>query len=327
MKTLAKIAASSVSVVVASVAWLTSHPVHARSLDDLGRKDPVSVSVCVGADSVIRIASPGGGCPPGQKALPLDLGAPGTLGPDDAPGADDDAIPKSSGTSPEQQLADLERRVAELEKTALLEVVDKDDRVIFSVAPQNVSLYNPHQALVFALRATSGAGSMTVWSSDGALETSAGVFGTQSGLWVAENGVARVNLGRRPVGNYALRIFSRGGKTLAGVGESSETSGMLVVGDDSGQLRATMDISGDRPFVTLMNGSGKGLASLAESTTGAGIFELGDQGGAPMVKMVVNDDRYGAVLAGPSAGFPLVPSSGLPGSYFLGCAGGDACRP
>jgi hypothetical protein len=46
-----------------------------------------------------------------------------------------------------------------------------------------------------------------------------------------------------------------------------------------------------------------------------------------MVKFGVNQDRYGVVLAGPVSGFPLVPGSGLPGSYFLGCAGGDKCGP
>ena len=47
----------------------------------------------------------------------------------------------------------------------------------------------------------------------------------------------------------------------------------------------------------------------------------------PVVKMGVNDNRYGVVLTGPRAGFPLVPRSGLPGSYILGCAGGSSCKP
>ena len=40
-----------------------------------------------------------------------------------------------------------------------------------------------------------------------------------------------------------------------------------------------------------------------------------------MVKMGVAQDRYGIVLTGPKAGFPLIPGSGLPGSYIMGCAG------
>jgi len=46
-----------------------------------------------------------------------------------------------------------------------------------------------------------------------------------------------------------------------------------------------------------------------------------------MVKMGVNG-TYGVVLTGPKAGFPYVPSSGLPGSYMLGCAAsGTDCHP
>ena len=51
-----------------------------------------------------------------------------------------------------------------------------------------------------------------------------------------------------------------------------------------------------------------------------GVDEIEEYGGR------VQLDRYGAVLAGPTLGFPYVPASGLPGSYFLGCAGGDRCK-
>jgi hypothetical protein len=53
--------------------------------------------------------------------------------------------------------------------------------------------------------------------------------------------------------------------------------------------------------------NGSALVSIRESTAGSGLLMIGDENSTPMAKMVVNDDRYGVVLAGPGAGFPLVP--------------------
>jgi hypothetical protein len=58
-------------------------------------------------------------------------------------------------------------------------------------------------------------------------------------------------------------------------------------------------------------------------------MDLGLADGNAAVRMGHNGNRYGIVLAGPVLGLPLVPRSGLPGSYFMGCAGGErpACVP
>jgi hypothetical protein len=314
MKTRQVLVVGVASATVAWTGWLTAAQT---------QRPPVSVSACVGADAIIRIAKADGSCDARQTPVKLDLGAPGTLGPNDAP-SDDTSVPTNS-PGLEGKVADLERRVAELEKTPLFEVVDRERHVIFSVGPQKVSVYNANQSLVASISAASGSGTLTAWSDNSALETSVGVYGTRAGLWISENGRERVDAGRRPAGNYALRILTIGGAALAGIGGSTNGTGSVVVNDDRGQLRALLGFEDGRGTIVNFSSSGAGLVSLKESTTGAGLFELGDKGGDPTVKMTVNDNRYGAVLAGPVAGLPLVPASGLPGSYFLGCAGGPSC--
>ena len=80
--------------------------------------------------------------------------------------------------------------------------------------------------------------------------------------------------------------------------------------------------------IGVSNPSGSPVVSLTEGATRGGLLSIGDALSEPMVKMGVAQDRYGIVLAGPRAGFPLIPGSGLPGSYIMGCAGkGKDCGP
>ncbi len=74
-------------------------------------------------------------------------------------------------------------------------------------------------------------------------------------------------------------------------------------------------------------GKVKPVLAITEGATGGGLLAMGDATSEPMVKFGVAQDRYGIVLAGPVSGFPLVPGSGLPGSYFLGCPAGEKCGP
>ena len=71
------------------------------------------------------------------------------------------------------------------------------------------------------------------------------------------------------------------------------------------------------------------VLGLVTSTTGGGLLHIGNHAGPSAVKMGHNGHRYGIVMAGPIMGFPYVPRSGLPGSYFMGCASGErpACTP
>jgi hypothetical protein len=88
-----------------------------------------------------------------------------------------------------------------------------------------------------------------------------------------------------------------------------------------------MMTGGDRGAVTVFNAAGAPVVELSEATSGGGLLTIGGADSTTMVKIGVKDDRYGVVLTGPKAGFPFVPRSGLPGSYFLGCTGGSSCTP
>jgi hypothetical protein len=82
-------------------------------------------------------------------------------------------------------------------------------------------------------------------------------------------------------------------------------------------------------MLSLSTDAGPGGVGFTEATIGGGLMDLATASGAAAVRMGHNGHRYGIVLAGPVLGFPYVPRSGLPGSYFMGCASGQkpACIP
>ena len=115
---------------------------------------------------------------------------------------------------------------------------------------------------------------------------------------------------------------------IAGIGESRAGTGAIVVGNFSGTVLASLTGSDGKGAVGVSNNSGAAVAALSEGATRGGLLSIGDSASEPMVKMGVAQDRYGIVLTGPRAGFPLIPGSGLPGSYIMGCAGkGRDCGP
>jgi len=105
-------------------------------------------------------------------------------------------------------------------------------------------------------------------------------------------------------------------------------SGALVVGDRAGQARVTMTVAETGGgAIGVYNTASTAVVSLSEGATRGGLLAIGDASGNPVAKMGVQDDRYGIVLTGPADLGPYIPSSGLPGSYLLGCAGGSGCGP
>jgi hypothetical protein len=82
-------------------------------------------------------------------------------------------------------------------------------------------------------------------------------------------------------------------------------------------------------MIAASGNAASGGTALLEPRIGGGMFGLDDTGGNAAVKMGHNGNRYGIVLAGPRRGAPLITKSGLPGSYFMGCAAAvrPACVP
>jgi len=279
------------------------------------------VTVCVGSDSVLR-APASGICPPGSQQIKL-------AGPDikklDAVDENDPLGPTKRAKELDPRLAEFEKRISNLENSALFEVVNEKGDVIFSVAPGRAQLYNQDKTAVAAMLATSEGGEFVARSSDGNVATFLGAYGERAGLRITEGDNARLDLLRQAGGNYSLRIRSGSGD-IAGIGESQAGTGALVVGEKGGNHRAAIQVDGGKGAVSIFNKSGQGVASLTESVNGGGLLVLTDAGGTATVLMKTNDNRYGVVMAFPP-GFPYVPKSGLPGSYMLGCAAGPACVP
>lgn len=282
--------------------------------------------VCVGPDSVLRV--PKGACPPDSSPVTLDQPRVEKVEPpDDEDSLDPNSNAKKPGGPNSEEVVALERRIEKLENRSQFQVVDEENNVIFSVAPGSVQVYNEGQTPVAAMLATSEGGEYVTRSVDGSQSAYIGTYGARAGLRLKEGNLSRLELLRQTAGNYAFRLPSANG-VIAGIGESQAGSGALIIGDIGGQKRAGMIVGQDsKGIIGIFNGSGNAILSLTEGATGGGLFVIGNPNSAPMVKMGVKADRYGVVLAGPRAGFPLIPSSGLPGSYILGCAAGLACRP
>lgn len=290
--------------------------------------------VCIGQDSVLRAAPAGLPCPSGQLSLPLGTVSKSHAGPprpmkvldldDDSPKPPD---PHLGTPTQSDQLAQLESRIRNLRRSALFVVLNKQGKRLLAVLPEGVVVYNGNETAVAAVRPTADGGFFRALSVDGKLAAAVGVSEWRAGVWLRENDASVVELGRQPAGNYGFRVTSTspGDPPIAGIGESAGGTGVLLVSTASGQPKALMSLLDATGALSIEGARGGNIATLKQSELGPGLLALSDDSGQVCVKMAVKDNRYGAVGTGPRAGFPYVPASGLPGSYFLGCSGGPRC--
>ncbi|HSK09713.1 MAG TPA: hypothetical protein VK911_09055, partial [Vicinamibacterales bacterium] len=270
----------------------------------------------------------GDGCPPGHDRRTLAGAEPQSLACTDCdPWGSQQPTRQTDSGDGADPIASLEQRLERLERSPLFTVIDQAGRPVFSVAPGRVTAYNAGQQVAATIIATDAGGYFKGISADRTLAASVGASGAQAGVRVYEGDRLRLTLGKQEAGNYSLTVPSGVRGAIAGIGESRAGSGALVVSDPAGQTKASLTLADGKGTAGVFSTSGIAILSLTEGATAAGVLALGDAGGTPMVKMGVNDNRYGVVLAGPVLGFPLVPRSGLPGSYILGCAGGESCGP
>jgi hypothetical protein len=295
-----------------------------------------TVVVCVGSDSMMRAVN-GSGCPTGQTLLDVNCAGCGAEAGQDA-------------RHMQEELAELDRRVKQVHKSSLFTVIDKEGHPIFSVGEDRVSVYYANSESVRPGRSgrvpadrLHGNTGEAAWigengeavfgtrSANGRFATHLGAPDSRPRFWIEEGGFTRLEVGKNSAGSsgrYSMKIPGLSGSGVtAGIGETVAGTGAVIVGGIDGKTKASMIIADGKPMVGVYNGEGVAIAALTIGASDGGLFTLGGANGAPMVKMGVKNDRYGVVLAGPGAGFPLVPKSGLPGSYFLGCAGGPGCEP
>jgi hypothetical protein len=296
-------------------------PAAGAALDPPQPGSPSVIVVCAASDGILHAAGATGSCAAGQTSMRL---APSTSEGDYGnpwnPQAESD-VPSPSNVD---LLGKLEAREKALENGPLFEVLAADGTPIFQVFSGKVLVRANGQTFV-ELRA-SGSGGFVTTRGLGSQETSVGMSGDVGGLLLTEGGERRADFGKQPSGNFSLRILGSA-DVAAAIGESRAGTGALVTGDLDGRLRAMMSVVAGKGSIRIQNAQGKAVLGLTEGVTGGGLLAIGDATSEPMVKFGVAQDRYGVVLAGPVSGFPLVPGSGLPGSYFLGCAAAEQCSP
>jgi hypothetical protein len=319
------------ATVVASVTWFAMGSTPQPAVDangPSGEQASGALVVCSGQDGILRAFRPSPGCPAGQTLMPLipESGDDGGL---DILDFGDEPKPKKGPRFKDDALADLEQRIANLKKSPLFTVVDKEGNRLFQVAPHEVRVYNGRGKSVARIAATQDGGLFGTRSADSKLYAFAGVSLMRAGIRLQEDEALRLDLGRQVAGNFSLKVSSdtSSGDPIAGIGESMAGTGAMVVADDNARVRASMRLMDGRGEIGIFNEDATSIASFREAINGAGLLAIGDAKGREAVKMDTNDSKYGAVIAGPQLGLPLVTGSGLPGSYFFGCAGGDACRP
>ncbi len=272
------------------------------------------VRVCVGGDGVLHAPATGQSCPAGQRSLALAGPRAGGPGP---------ATPGQPGQKPDpayEAVLDLHRRVSALEARPVFEVVDQNDRPIFTVGAGLARLYNSSGGVVATINATAAGGFFTGRTPTGLLAASVGASGSRGGVLMSEKGVPRIDLGKQEGGNFSLRFPAPGGGVVAGIGESRAGTGAISVAEIGGWLKALLSVADDKGTASVLNGAAT-LISMTEGATAGGLLSIGDAQSEPMVRMGVTKDRYGIVLTGPAAGLPLVPATGLPGSYIIGSVG------
>lgn len=298
-----------------------SEPGPAQPGADAGAGD---LKLCVDSGRVLH-ATPQGSrtCPTGQQEIEL-LKRHGNSCELCDPHQGQSAEGRESG---DRRLAALEQRIRDLENSAYFEVVNQKEQTIFRVGPGGVRVFNASGTAVVAFGSSDVGGYFTARSTTAPVEASIGASGSHAGVRLTDTGLPRVDLGTQ-AGPYALRVPSAAG-IISGIGETRAGTGAVLAGTLQGATRASLTVPDGREMASVSAGAGSGGGALAEATIGGGLLDIATAKGQSAVKMGHNGQRYGVVLAEPVLGYPLVPRSGLPGSYFMGCASGEspACAP
>ncbi len=197
---------------------------------------------------------------------------------------------------------------------APFEVIDRTGEVILSVERDFVKIFHAGQAQAQIAVSENGANIVL----GDALKAHLYSFAGDAGFTVEDKGTERIALGTGENGNHRLVFLTADGKTIAGIGETTQGTGAVRVGTADGGIRASMQLDGEgKGLVAVMNDAGLPIAALKEGANGGGLLEITNAQGEPMVHAGVHEDGYGVVKTGP-ASFATGAGLGLPGSYIIG---------
>ena len=321
-------AAATTTAAASAAVWFAVAPQNAPptapSSGQVERASPAApgvqdeVVVCIGGDDIIRAPLPEGECPPGHREVSL------------RPPEEEDCplCPPADGEKPDlsnnEPLNDLERRLRALENAPYFEVINDSEQPVFRVGPDGVRVFNRTGVAVAGFGAAQDGGYFTASSGSALLEASLVANGTKAGVQIVEDDIVRLSALAGESSPPSVLVPSANG-VIAGIGASTAGSGALLLGGLDGRLKASLSIPGGRGQLQLRSGDEGGQVSMLEQSIGGGMFQIDNAKGMAAIKMGHLNNRYGIVLAGPNLGFPLIPKSGLPGSYFMGC--GSQARP
>ncbi len=273
------------------------------------------VVVCVAPDRILHKPTTADTCPPGQRLINLALE-------DECPLCGPDEKPADSSADP--ALRELEARINALERAPYFEVVNDDEVPVFVVSQDGVRVFDKAGVPKAKFGSSAGGGYFTVTS--GLADASMSATSTTGSMQFVEDGLTRLILSGNDSGGSSLRVPSGNG-VIAGFGVSKDGPGTLLLGTLDGQVKHTLSIPRDRATVHV-EGVNDAAISLMEQAIGGGMLQIDSNEGA-IVKMGHVGNRYGIVMAGPRPGLALIPKSGLPGGFFLGCGSSSppACTP
>jgi hypothetical protein len=280
--------------------------------------------VCVDKDGVLRMVAPTATCANGETSLLLkrsdstvDLDQP-----KEKQQAQDTSIDQTI-------LDDLNRRLSKLENmecgsigknkvVAPFTVFDRSGKRVFYVDGNAAALFNSSGQAVAKMIADRAGGLFT--ADGGSTRVFFGINDPElAGVGVSENSKRRIALGKHlSADTYSLRFFSGSGQPMAGIGISPDKSGLAIINDSSGKIKASIGLTKDGLGLIEILG-GKSIAQLTESVEHhGGKLWIGNAGGVGMVE-AGDAGGYGIVKAGP-LGFEFIPTPGLalPGSVIVG---------
>jgi hypothetical protein len=281
-----------------------------------------SISVCIGGDGVLHLPGASRVCGPNEQNLQLQA-------------VDGDGA-STKGSKPNdyaRRIADLEKRLSALEAqgpkddkkivkvVAPFEVVDRSGRPVFRVSEGDAALFNADGKRVAEMRATADGGYFIGKSAGASLATALGASGGAVGLRITEgnNTTTRLDLGRDPEhGTYRLKVISKSGQVLAGIGQGAANTGTAIVNDEHGVTRASMFVESDVPYIRLYGPSRTVIAALTQGKAGGGLLDIFSSTGERMVGAGMTEKGVGMVAAGPAGFKSGMGLLGLPGSYIVG---------
>jgi len=207
----------------------------------------------------------------------------------------------------------LVKRVA-----APFEVTDNAGHRIFYVSRDRDVEYYRDGKIVAEMSAEGGGG--TIWALGSNSPSRMSLTG--EAMVATEDDKTRMELGRDSTqGNYRLIFFSKDGKPVSGIGESSDlVSGLAFVGDLSGNIKARIGLTkAGRSSVDVNGDNNNKIVRLTEGEKGGGVLLICSANGCDPPMVDAGDlGGFGVVRTGPEFYNPGVGLMGVPGSFLIG---------